>query len=99
MKIRFLVSVAGSPVHYEPGQIVDLPEAIALGWLKGDRAELVEGLPAAPLVVPEAGNVEAAEVGALKEQAAEIETAEAAPAPEVAVVRRGRPRRLPNRDS
>lgn len=39
MKVKILVSIAGSNFSYRPGQIVDLDEKEAKRWIKADVAE------------------------------------------------------------
>ena len=98
MKIRFLISVGGSATHYEPGQVVDLPEAVALGWADGVRAERVNPEPEIEPSNPQRTPDPPEEFEPPEDQG--VETAEAVPAPEAAVTRRGRPRKVaPSRAS
>ena len=87
MKIKILVGAAGLGRSYAPGDVVDLPNDKAQRWIAARRAQPV--LDIRPPLVEDAPLVMIGDWPLVM-----IETAEAAPAPEVAVVRRGRPRKF-----
>lgn len=39
MKVRLKVSVAGPTVSWRPGQVVELPEPVAVEWIRIGHAE------------------------------------------------------------
>lgn len=90
MKIRFKIGTAGydgkDSFVYWGGQVVDLPSVEAERWIRAGLAVAVD--PPQPEPAPDllAAFEPPEERG--------VETAEALPAPEVAVTRRGKPRKI-----
>src|SRR4051794_15358075 len=41
-RVRFLVSISGHDFNAVPGQVVELPESLAIALSDGERAELVD---------------------------------------------------------